>query len=138
MSGWKSGVEAKKTKTATKSPSTLDVAWAAGLFEGEGTTCFNIIKGPKKNRGTETAAVYQKDPFILHKLVELFGGSIGCTKQKTGFNPGDMWYWRIYGSRARGFLQTVYTFLSPRRRLQVNQALTGHKKLTAVVAAESA
>ena len=49
----------------TKSPSLLDIAWAAGIVEGEGSF------GGKK-RSTVTVQVCQKEPEILHKLRDFF------------------------------------------------------------------
>lgn len=87
---------------ATETPTICDIAWAAGIFEGEGT-CSDL----------QSASVTQKNTWILHRLEALFGGRIqlnysnGCSR------------WRVTGSRARGFLMTVYLFLSPNRKLQV-------------------
>jgi hypothetical protein len=61
-------------------------------------------------------AVAQKDTWILERLKALFGGTIGST------NPG-MSAWQIHGARARGFLFTIYSLLSPRRKVQVRKAL---------------
>ena len=92
----KSGME------ATRSPTVCDIAWAAGVFEGEGTCGY-----------WGSASVTQKDTWVLIRLKALFGGSIqrnysnGCSR------------WSATGTRARGFLMTVYLFLSPKRKLQV-------------------
>ena len=54
----------------TKVPSELDIAWAAGVYEGEGSIC----------EPTPTAsariAVAQKDTEILYRLRDWFGGSV--------------------------------------------------------------
>ena len=91
-----------------KHPTMLDIAWAAGIYEGEGTTCFN--------NKTEQVVVSQKDPWILKKLREFFGGSVN-PKTGGGFN------WLISGSLARGFLMTIFTFQSPWRKEQIKKCL---------------
>ena len=54
---------------------------------------------------------------MCDRLRTLFGGSI---HERTN---GDGFSWHIHGARARGFLMTVFTFLSPHRRAQVRKAL---------------
>src|SRR3972149_2960338 len=87
-------------------PTNFDICWAAGIYEGEGsvggpTNCLQVRVG-------------QKEPWILHKLQHLFGGVVG-TEQK---NDADFYVWRISGARGRGFIQTIYTLLSPHRQDQ--------------------
>ena len=93
---------------ATDHPTTIDIAWAAGLYEGEGS-CH------PKGRVALTASVAQKDTYVLRRLIALFGGAISTSKGMSS--------WQVSGARARGFLYTVFTFLSPRRRVQVRRAL---------------
>lgn len=98
-----------KTK-AVKSPTTLDIAWAAGIWEGEGWC--------GKPTDSYRVSVVQKDTWLLYKLKDLFGGSITVPRPKTNCSE-----WRIFGPRAHGFLLTIFTFLSPRRRVQVRKML---------------
>ena len=95
--GWE-----KPGRNAKETPSVLDIAWAAGVFEGEGC-CTDLHQ----------AVVTQKDTWLLYRLQALFGGTIslnysnGCSR------------WILTGSRARGFLMTMFSFLSPKRKMQV-------------------
>ena len=93
----------------TVHPTSIDIAWAAGIYEGEG--CCN-----KTSLGTMRVIIGQKDFYILDKLKSLFGGSVSKTKQ-------NFHVWNLYSVRARGFLMTVFMFLSPRRREQIRIAL---------------
>jgi ssDNA-binding Zn-finger/Zn-ribbon topoisomerase 1 len=110
------------------SPTLLGIAWAAGIYEGEGTALRR-----KQGHGHEHVAVTQKEPWILDRLAELFGGRVYLAKgrgpQSINGGPlkdyGDYYRWYIGGARARGFLMTIYSFLSPRRREQARVAL-GH------------
>lgn len=101
---------------ATHKPSPIDVAWAAGIFEGEGWA------GSRSDYLYPRAAVSQKDPWILHKLRGFFGGSI---RQHTGSGVNHilMWTWRLDGRRARAFLEQIHFLLSPRRKAQADSAL---------------
>ena len=56
------------TADPVKTPTELDIAWVAGFYEGEGH-----VSGIK---GRTMAHLSQKDPEILFRVRELFGGSI--------------------------------------------------------------
>lgn len=99
---------------ATKHPSLIDIAWAAGIYEGEGCT---TMYGSRQV-GRATIQVAQKDPWILDRLVELFGGSV---YKPAPSQRSECHTWRITGSRGAGFAQTIFTFLSPRRRAQMRR-----------------
>lgn len=100
--------------------SVRDIAWAAGIFEGEGTTC----PSNAKRNYTVVAAVTQKDLWLLRRLQELFGGSVDQYPQQYRNTTRLYGRWRLTGPAARGFLMTIYTFMSPRRKDQIKAALT--------------
>lgn len=108
------------------SPTIRDIAWAAGIYEGEGT-CQSVKYAQGIAKGVAVRVV-QKDAWLTARLRELFGGSnskysIRCGSPK---NPGERreyWHWDLYGSRAIGFLETIYVFLSPRRQEQIRNVL---------------
>ncbi|HYR42164.1 MAG TPA: hypothetical protein VER98_04005 [Terriglobia bacterium] len=95
---------------ATKVPTPIDIAWSAGVYEGEGTARLC-------GRGKRSLAVSvpQKDPEILYTLRDLFGGSVN---PPSGGNP--CYKWDICGDRARIFISLIYSFLSSKRRAQVD------------------
>jgi hypothetical protein len=101
---------------ATFHPTTHDIAWAAGIFEGEGY-CVSPFHRAENCYMSQTVQIAQKDPWILYKLQMLFGGKITMTKYKCASYPR----WVITGPRARGFLMTIYMFLSPRRQDQIKR-----------------
>jgi hypothetical protein len=88
----------------TRPPTLIAIGWAAGLYEGEGS-CSTTGKA------NTLVNVVQKDDFILYKLQELFGGKVATYPQ------GSIWSCRR--ERAWGFLFTIFTLLSPRRRQQI-------------------
>ena len=103
------GREGLDTKKATEKPTIQDIAWAAGIYEGEGHSV-------KNGKNSTTVVITQKDRWLLDRLQKLFGGSV--------FNRyGRIHKWQINGARARGFLMTIYKFLSPRRQFQAQLAL---------------
>lgn len=101
-------------------PNMLDIAWAAGIWEGEGSCSLVSQKWFRMS-------VCQKDPHILHKLRDMFGGSLHTVKHENGTNvskkPSEITSWYLYGPRAYGFAQTIFSFLSPRRRNQIKRSL---------------
>ncbi|KKM91634.1 hypothetical protein LCGC14_1226630 [marine sediment metagenome] len=99
---------------ATKNPMLSDIAWAAGLYEGEGSCHYHP-------RGTAHIEIAQKGTEILHWMKELFGGRV--TTLSSSASPNQIHRWVATGARARGFALTIYTWLSSRRRRQVEKML---------------
>ena len=95
---------------------TRDIAWAAGIWEGEGSV------GSQK--GVLRTVVDQKDRWILDRFVSLFGGKV-MSYPTTGAGTGTMHRWGIYGGHGLGFMFTIYPLLSPRRQKQFLEALKG-------------
>jgi hypothetical protein len=106
----------------TRQPSDVDIAWIAGLYEGEGT-CWDTGKGQI------TCGIYQKDPEILYWCLEMFGGSISQMRHRTPDKVCNVW--NLNGDNARVFLQVIYPFMSARRKVQIDR--TSFRKFTGVV-----
>ena len=97
---------------ATEHPTLMQIAWAAGIYEGEGSCC-------RMSKTSQQVHLGQKDRWVVDRFRALFGGSIHEREMN-----GDPFYdWHIHGARARGFLMTMFTFLSPRRQDQVTACL---------------
>lgn len=90
-------------------PSLLDIAWAAGIYEGEGSIS---RYGNKKL----IVRIAQKDTFILERFTFLFGGKF--YKNSRGIH-----IWCLLRAQALGFMFSIFTFLSPRRREQFRRCL---------------
>ena len=99
---------------ATKVPSELDLAFAAGFMEGDGYF--------GKNKTTVSAEFNQKDEWIVRRFEEWFGGAVGQI-HKQGISNGTYWRWRISGDRARNFMRVAYPLLSPKRQEQIDNSL---------------
>lgn len=88
-----------------------DIIFAAGFYEGDGS-CYH--------RGHSMGVtITQKDRGILDWLRSRFGGNV--YKQRGPART--LFQWQISGARARGFVQSVYGLLSPRRQHQIIKAL---------------
>lgn len=116
--GWmKPGLE------PTEHPTVRDIIWAAGIYEGEGWP--NFTDGARGRVPSLQVGITQKDRWLLDRLRSLFGGAVRERLPKTRLNPQGQYYesricdWYISGTRARGFLMTIWQFLSPRRKAQL-------------------
>jgi hypothetical protein len=90
------------------------VAWAAGLYEGEGSCSWT-----SKAHNCQEAMVKQNDTWVLEQLSQHFGGKVSSCKCPNALSTNTSYRWRLYGENARNFLSTIYSLLSPRRKWQV-------------------
>lgn len=95
---------------ATKVPTDIDIAWSAGIYEGEGTCrlCGRTKRG-------FMVSVVQKDPEILYRLRDWFGGNVRILSDNNVCST-----WDACGDRARIFISLVYKFMSSRRKFQID------------------
>lgn len=95
------------------------IAWAAGLFEGEGT----IIVSKTRVR----VAIHMTDLDILERFLP-FGGIIyDMPKQETHHKKS--WRWQLQETQgAMAFLELVYPYLGARRKARVEEARIAFSK----------
>lgn len=101
---------------------TLDIAWLAGLLEGEGT--FYVRKrtcGDKqyKNIGIQ---VMMTDKEPIERVAALLGGSVSVQAKPT-VTGKSIYRTGLHSWRSAGWMMTLYPLLSPRRQQQVRQCL---------------
>lgn len=94
-----------EVQKAKRKPTNMEIAWAAGFLEGDGTFTRKRVSG------------YQKTTEPLERLQTIFGGTL--REYQRGY-----WEWFATGARARGVMLTLYTFLSERRRKQLLPAIS--------------
>ena len=107
---------------ALRLPTELEMAFAAGFFEGEGC----VYRIQKKVRGL-AVAIHQKEPELLYRLRDFLGGSVRPRKNsKSSFSVGKtIWGLYLSGDRARDFLRKAIPYLSTRRIEQIEKAESG-------------
>src|ERR1041385_936600 len=93
--------------------STLDLAWAAGFLEGEGS--FGHYGGPRVS-----AAQVQKEP--IDRLVRIFGGKMWQRTTK-GFGAKPIWVWQPPARRGVEIMMTLYVMMSPKRKREIEWTL---------------
>lgn len=95
--------------------SAVDLAWAAGFLEGEGSFVRKNVKG-----GTVTISCPQVDAEPLERLRQSFGGSITLA-HPPGRNA--IRTWRVHGHNAASVMMTLYGLMSARRRERIRECL---------------
>jgi hypothetical protein len=108
---------------AVRRPTAIEVAWAAGIYEGEGS-CVTNHNG--KGSMSFSVTVAQKDPELLYRMRDLFGGTISHYERIFNKKVCPIFHWKICGDRARTFIGVIYPFLTARRKQQVEATPAGH------------
>ena len=102
-----------------------DLAWAAGLFEGEG--CITVInpEGHKSSRGGPRLALNSTDEDVLQKFI----GVVGCGRMNGPYHNGPrrkpIWHWVCGGfENVQAICAMFWHFLCTRRRARIVEVLT--------------
>jgi len=93
----------------------LELAWAAGLFEGEGT--IRISKPARRNWGTLGVSVVNTDREVVDYFQSRWPGYM---KSATGLGPNrrPAWVWVIAARQAAAFLRDIRPFVVTARVLR--------------------
>lgn len=87
------------------------LAWAAGLFDGEGSTT--------QSGRSLVICMRQNDPRVLHRFQQAVGlGKVYGPYSEDG-GKRQMWQWRATGwKNVQAIIAMLWTFLSPAKREQ--------------------
>lgn len=97
----------------------IDLAWAGGLFEGEG--CFSAQKAYASPR----AAVKMTDEDIIRKFHAIVGIGTVCIERNGRFKP--TWNWQVQSFHDTQFVAALlWRFLGPRRKAAIKRVLQGY------------
>ena len=96
-----------------------DIKWAAGFLEGEGS--FEL--GQHGYR--VSAAQVQRDP--IDRLKGLFCGTINLRHKPSRVMWKPAYHWQLCGARAVGLMMTLYSLMSPNRKVQIKRCLNDWK-----------
>jgi hypothetical protein len=100
-----------------------EVAWAAGLFEGEG--CIHLMKRSSKN-GKAALTLSMADQDVVHRFSRILGvGNLrGPYTQAPGSHWKPMWTWEAGKRReVQSVLNRVLPFLGERRLAKAREVL---------------
>jgi hypothetical protein len=92
-----------------------ELAYAAGLFDGEGS--ISLVRQKNNRSHSPQVAVASTDHEVLDWLQKRFGGSI-VTKQPYKTNHSVSYDWRLTDRRALNFLQLIRPFLVIERKIR--------------------
>lgn len=106
-------------ETPNRGITPMDVAWLAGLVEGEGNISIN--------GRSLTLRIKMGDRDVISRAADLLGGKVLAA---TVSDPKDMpmWLAQVKGSTAAEWIMTIYSWLGARRREQARNALTAWKR----------
>lgn len=106
-----------------------DIAWAAGLFEGEG--CIGVYTRPD-GRVVLAVKVVMSDLDVLERLDKLFP-SKGGIKEKKELRKDtykQCWCWGLYAKEdCVAFLKAVYPYLGTRRKSKADELFAAGDRL---------
>lgn len=98
-----------------------DIAWVAGLLEGEG--CFSRRKGQKGNYHSPTIQLCMTDKDTVIRFAKITGAyKVILQKHRTKANK-KVFRCVIYGSRAVQWMQTIYPLMGSRRKQKLRECL---------------
>jgi len=108
-------------KLNPKNWSKPNIAWVAGLLEGEG--CWSTHKGSRS--GSLQCAMTDKD--VIYKLKDIIGGgSIYYRKRPHGWK--DVWSYSLStGSAIYAISCAVYSFMGSRRKAKIREFIADRK-----------
>lgn len=88
-------------------PTELEIAYAAGIWEGEGCSAAYCGSGPTRKGKVFAVSVHQKNPALLEWLKERFGGGVyqGYGKSR---QCGE---WRTTGNNGYAFFKMIQPFI---------------------------
>lgn len=103
----------------------IDLAYAAGIIDGEGSILLNKKNGARARRApvyrVPVVAVAMTAEPVIRFLHETFGGYVGFRPRRTT----DMWEWRVRGQHALVVVTAVHPFLrEPRKVARANFILS--------------
>lgn len=84
-------------------PSATDLAWAAGIIEGEGSVRIN--SATRRNLGALILAVTSTDPDMLAPLAGWFGGHVKSASTRVECKPA--WRWTCASRQAAAALVAI-------------------------------
>lgn len=98
----------------------IDIAWATGIFEGEGS--ITASGGKPGYSTTPTLAVDMTDEDVLRKVEAIFGGNVTGPYSRGNNKP--IYSWRISGIKpAQAVLRLMWPYLCERRRVRAAEMI---------------
>ena len=91
-----------------------ELAYIAGIIDGEGSICLTIRRYPGGGTVSLIACVGMTDPRVPKLLHEKFGGALFLRKP-TSIKWKPAWAWSLTGDKALSFIEVIYPYLIIKR-----------------------
>lgn len=99
---------------------TDDIAWLAGLLEGEGYFCLGAPKPKRKRR--IFIAIRMTDKDVIEKVCCIFECNIQSKTRTFGISKG-VWCAELYGKRAIELMKLIHPYMGQRRKSRIDEIL---------------
>ena len=99
----------------------LDVAWVAGLMEGEGSFYVSSTGQPK-------LSIMMSDKDVLERLAELFGTTARGPYGPYGRSKKQVWQVTLCNTKAASWMMTIYALMGERRKEKIKEVLDVWKR----------
>lgn len=99
----------------------VELAWVAGFLEGEGCFSATKLKHPRID-----APQVQREP--LERLASILGCGVIYERPAKG-RAQRQYQWIAQGKNAVGVMMTVYTWMSPKRKAEIQRALVAWRSV---------
>lgn len=100
---------------SSKSRSLTDIAWLAGICEGEASFLWNC---------SPAISLQMSDKDVVERVARLIGGKVrGPYQPKGKATYRQTWVCVISGSNAAAWMMTLYSFMGERRRAKIEEVL---------------
>jgi hypothetical protein len=97
-------------------PTDLDVAWFAGLFEGEG-----CLSRQRPSEGCWRMVIEMSDEDVLLRAQSIFGGRL-YKKPRRKASCKDTWAWKIGSQEKINYVvELIYPHMSARRKAKMDE-----------------
>ncbi len=105
----------------------INLAWLAGLFEGEGCVYMRTVHGKKMNRIVLQIAMTDED--VVRRAHAIAGVGFVVEHSRRTKTGKRVWNWRVTNAEhAAGLAMTLFTYLGERRRKRIEQLLEEWKR----------
>jgi hypothetical protein len=106
-----------------------DIAWLAGLLEGEGSFHYKKSKPRDKTYWYPIVLCQMTDPDVLEKAASILGVKVFGPYKKNNPNAKDAWAVFINGKYAVALMMTILPFMGERRTNKILELIAYWKTL---------
>lgn len=117
----------------------LDIAWLAGILEGEGSFSLKTNRG---YNGTICISIQMTDKDIMDRCAailntKVYGPYTSKQKKKDGSSKKETYLITVFGSHAASWMMTLYSFMGKRRQLKIKELLDHWKAQSSMLPRQS-